>query len=74
MTERETTYRSDDATLWRVVNDDGSVVWETKVGAQVVLRFATEEDAIEHLRRWEGQAAHERSYGDRWSSRPTRLR
>lgn len=62
MAKREATYETDDATIWQVVEADGAEHWETQVGIQRVLRFETEAEAIAHVRKWEGEALHDRSY------------
>ncbi len=66
---KQITYENSDATVWEVTEDDGSTHWETKVGIQKILRFDSEEDALAHVRRWEGEARHDRYHQDMASSR-----
>lgn len=60
MAPRDPIYENRDATVWHVVEDDGSQHCETKVGIQKIFRHESEACAISHVQMWEGDARHDR--------------
>ena len=60
MPTRNVIYKTDDATVWHVVESEGIEHWETEIGIQKILVFDTEAKAMAHARLWEGDARHSR--------------